>query len=128
MGTTDVHEFGKEICKSIVQKAGATVFDMGATVAPAQLIDTMLETESHILLVSTYNGIALSYAKEVLEGFKENHIDAKLIMGGLINENMDGSDLPVDVTEQVRALGVNCDNKAEDLVKNILAIDKEYRA
>jgi len=49
-------------------------------------------------------------------------------MGGLINENMDGSDLPVDVTEQVRALGVNCDNKAEDLVKNILAIDKEYRA
>ena len=128
MGTTDVHEFGKEICKSIVQKAGATVFDMGATVAPAQLIDTMLETESHILLVSTYHGIALSYAKEVLEGFKENHIDAKLIMGGLINENMDGSDLPVDVTEQVRALGVNCDNKAEDLVKNILAIDKEYRA
>ena len=62
-----------------------------------------------------------------MKGFKENHIDAKLIMGGLINENRDGSDLPVDVTEQVRALGVNCDNKAEDLVKNILAIDKEYR-
>ena len=48
--------------------------------------------------------------------------------GGWNNPQRSGSDLPVDVTEQVRALGVNCDNKAEDLVKNILAIDKEYRA
>ncbi|MEG0753043.1 MAG: methylmalonyl-CoA mutase, partial [Angelakisella sp.] len=127
MGTTDVHEFGKEICKSIIQKAGATVFDMGATVAPAELIDTMIETESNILLVSTYNGIALSYAKEVLDGFQKNNISAKLIMGGLINENMDGSDLPVDVTKEVQALGVNCDNKAEELVNIILKIGNEFK-
>lgn len=122
MGTTDVHEFGKEICKSIIQKAGATVFDLGATVSPVELMDTIVETESRVVLISTYNGIALSYAREVLDGFKKNHIDAKLIMGGLINENQDGSDLPVDVSTEVRALGVNCDNKAENLVKTILDI------
>lgn len=126
MGTTDVHEFGKEVCKSIVMEAGATVFDLGATVSPAELMDTIQETESNVVIISTYNGIALSYAKEVLEGFEKNHIDASLIMGGLLNENQDGSDLPVDVSKEVAALGVNADNDAEKLVENVLKLCKQH--
>jgi len=42
-------------------------------------------------------------------------------MGGLINENQDGSDVPVDVSKEVAALGVNCTNKAEQLVSDILS-------
>lgn len=124
MGTTDVHEFGKEVCKSIIKRAGATVFDLGATVSAEELIDTIIETESKVVLISTYNGIALSYAKEVLSLFKKNKIDAKLIMGGKINENQDGSDLPIDVSKEVAALGVNCDNNAENLVRVILEAAK----
>ena len=120
VGSTDVHEFGKEICKSIVLKAGATVFDLGATVATAELIDAIKETESNIVLISTFNGIALSYAKEVLAVFAQNNINARLIMGGLINENQDGSDVPVDVSKEIVALGINCTNKAECLIEDIL--------
>lgn len=122
MGTTDVHEFGKEVCKSIIKEAGATVFDLGATVSTAEFADAVLETESKVVIISTYNGIALSYATEILEEFKKNKIDAKIIMGGLLNENQDGSDLPVDVSKEVENLSINCDNDAEKLIDNILKI------
>ena len=125
IGSTDVHEFGKDVCKGIVQEAGATVFDLGTTVAPAEFIDAIKETGSKVILVSTYNGIALSYAKELLDAFSRNNCAVKLIMGGLINENMDGSDLPVDVTKEITALGINCENDADKLVQQIIdAIDK----
>ncbi len=118
---SDIHEFGKEICKSICLEAGANVFDLGSQVATDEIADAIRETESKVVLVSTFNGIALSYAKEMLESFKKNNLGPKIIMGGLLNENQDGSDLPVDVTKEIEALGIDCSNKAELLVDNILA-------
>ena len=38
--------------------------------------------------VPTFNGIALSYAKELITAMKENDLsDVRVIMGGLLNEN-----------------------------------------
>lgn len=118
--STDVHEFGKEICKSIVTKAGANVFDLGSTVAPEELKEAINETESKIVLISTFNGIALSYAQEALKVFADNNIKAHIFMGGLINENQAGSDVPVDVSKEITALGINCSNQADQLVNDIL--------
>ena len=118
---TDVHEFGKEICKSICLEAGANVFDLGSQVMTEEIADAIRETESKVVLISTFNGIALSYAKETLETLKKNNLNPKVIMGGLLNENQDGSDLPVDVTKEIEALGIDCSNKADKLVENILA-------
>ncbi|MCD8140033.1 MAG: cobalamin-dependent protein [Planctomycetaceae bacterium] len=126
VGSTDVHEFGKEICKAIILEAGGTVFDLGSTVSTEELVDAIHETKAKVVLMSTFNGIALTYAKEVMETFRKNDINAKLIMGGLINETQDGSDLPVDVSEEVAALGVNCSNQAECLVDYILDATRSY--
>lgn len=122
VGSTDIHDYGKEIVKNILLQAGATVFDLGTYVTPQEIMDTVIETESKAVLISTYNGIALSYAKEVVEGFQKQGLDAQLILGGLINENQDGGNLAVDVTDAVRALGVNCDNDAAGLVDAVLNI------
>jgi hypothetical protein len=37
-------------------------------------------------------------------------------MGGLLNENLDDSELAVDVTDKLKELGVNADNKAEGII------------
>ncbi len=118
---TDVHEFGKEICKSICIEAGANVFDLGSQVSTEEIADAIRETESGVVLISTFNGIALSYAREVVETLKRNNLSVRIIMGGLLNENRDGSDLPVDVSADVAALGIDCSNRADKLVENILA-------
>lgn len=119
LAATDVHEFGKMIVGNIVKKAGATVYDLGANVTVEEIIETMLETESQIITVSTYNGIALSYAKKLKEKLAENQMDAHIIMGGLLNENPEGGSLAVDVTEEIRALGINCDNQADKTIEII---------
>ena len=100
VGATDVHEFGKEIVKSVLIEAGANVFDLGANVTPDEVVDTVVETGSSFILMSTYNGIALTYGKTLLEDLKEKGLgDTTIIMGGLLNENMKGKSLPVNVTK-----------------------------
>lgn len=122
VGSTDVHEFGKEIVKNVLIKSGATVFDLGSNVSAQEIFDTLIETESKYIVMSTFNGIALSYATEVVEGLKSRGLDARLIMGGLLNECKDGSDLPIDVSEELRNMGVNCDNVAENLIEVIRSV------
>ena len=47
-------------------------------------------------------------------------------MGGRLNEPIDGSDLPVDVTEKLRELGIDADNDADRTVASVLAYSKEF--
>lgn len=120
IGTTDVHEFGKQLIKNIVLKAGATVFDLGTAVSTMEFADAVIETESKVIMISTYNGIAYSYAKELLDRLKTMGLDdVHIIMGGLLNENLDNSELAVDVSERLKELGVHSDNKAEEIIQVI---------
>lgn len=123
IGSTDIHDYGKEMVKSICNAAGAHVFDLGTYVSAEEIIENLLETESKVVLISTYNGIALSFAKELTSLLQVNGMDdVVVIMGGLINENIDGSQLAMDVTDEVRSLGVICDNKMEEIVPIIKQI------
>ncbi|MCD7953092.1 MAG: cobalamin-dependent protein [Synergistaceae bacterium] len=122
VGSTDIHDYGKEIVKAILTKAGAAVFDLGNYVTPEEVVDTLIETEAKAVALSTYNGIALSYAKELTEKMLESGTEATLILGGQLNENMEGGSLAVDVTEELRALGVNCDNDMDKIISVVKSI------
>ena len=125
LGSTDVHEFGKEVIKNVLQKAGATVFDLGTTVSISEIVDTIIEGGSKIALVSTYNGIAYSFGKDLLQALKEAHLeDIKVFMGGRLNEPIDGSDLPIDVSDKLTALGVNTDNDIQTMVESIVSLTR----
>ncbi|MDO5115885.1 MAG: cobalamin-dependent protein [Synergistaceae bacterium] len=125
VGSTDIHDYGKEIAKSLLTKAGAVVFDLGGYATPDEIVETLIETEARAVVMSSYNGIALSYATELLSKMKEAGVEASLILGGLLNENLDGGSLAADVTEQLREMGVNCDNEIE---KTVAAVKKIYES
>ena len=117
VASTDIHDYGKELVKSLCAKAGANVFDLGTYVTPAEIVENLLETESRAVAVSTYNGIALSFARELTAALANAGLeDVLVIMGGLLNENLDGCQLAEDVTGQLRALGINADNRMEGIV------------
>lgn len=123
VGTTDIHDYAKEMIKSLCNVAGADVFDLGTYVTAQEITENILETESKVVIISTYNGIALSFAKELVKLLNQNGMgDVVVMMGGLLNENMDGSMLAVEVTEDVKALGINCDNRMETIVPTIKKI------
>lgn len=117
LGSTDVHEFGKEIIKNVLKKAGANVFDLGTTVSVAEIADTVIETGSNVVLMSTYNGIAYSFGKNLVESLEEANLeDVNIIMGGRLNEPIDGNDLPIDVSYKLKEMGINTDNDVETIV------------
>ncbi len=126
VGSTDIHEYGKDIAKAMCLTAGAEVFDLGTYVTAHEIVDNVLETECRAVFISTFNGVALSFAKEVLTLLKDQGLDdVTLVLGGALNENMDGSMLAVDVTEQLEAMGVNVEN---DLNKTVEIVRKIYES
>ncbi|MEG0779263.1 MAG: cobalamin-dependent protein [Oscillospiraceae bacterium] len=122
IGATDIHVFGKEVVKNIIKMAGGTVFDLGDATSVDEFVDTAIETESRVIAVSTYNGIAYSFATDLLAKLREHHMeDVRVLMGGRLNEAMPGNDLPEDVSDRLVELGINVDNNAEKIVDLILA-------
>ena len=120
VGSTDVHEFGKEVIRNYLRKAGAQVFDLGTSVAISEIIDNLIETGSKVLCMSTYNGMAYSFARDLLKALKENGLeDTHVLMGGRLNEAMDGSDVPIDVTDKLTAMGINTDNNIDTIAQVI---------
>lgn len=120
VAATDVHEFGKEIVKAVMTEAGATVFDLGANVVPDEIADTVIETGSTFVLVSTFNGIALTYGKTLVESLNKRGLkEVQIIMGGLLNENMKGEALPIEVDDQLTQMGIICSKSADELVNII---------
>ncbi len=120
VGSTDVHEFGKEVIRNYLRKAGAKVFDLGVSVSIGEIADTLVETGSKVLCMSTYNGMAYSFAKDLMEELKRTGMeDTHMLMGGRLNEAMDGSDVPIDVTDKLTAMGVNADNNLDTIVETI---------
>lgn len=120
VGSTDVHEFGKEVIKNYLRKAGAQVFDLGTSVAISEIIDNLIETGSKVLCMSTYNGMAYSFGRDLLKALEENGLgDTHVLMGGRLNEAMDGSDVPIDVSDKLTAMGINTDNDIDTIAATI---------
>ena len=106
---------------ALLREAGANIYDLDQSVPTQEVIDTADETESKVLCISTHNGMAYGYAKELSDKLKEAGLDDVLvIMGGLLNEALPGKNLPEDVSGLVAELGFNVDNNAEDIV-NVIA-------
>ena len=116
VAATDVHEFGKEICKNILAEAGANVFDLGTTVSIDEVADAVIETESKAIMISTFNGMAYSFGKAMTEKLAEIGIKIPFVMGGRLNEPMDGNDVPVDVSDRLAEMGINVDNDMQKIV------------
>lgn len=119
LAATDVHEFGKLIVGNVLKKAGVTVFDIGSDVNPNEVVEMALETGSSAILISTYNGIAKTFAKELLKEIKKYSLSVEVFMGGLLNENEEGGNIPVDVSQELKALGIHCVEDAERIPAEI---------
>ena len=52
-------------------------------------------------------------------------VDAEIFMGGLLNENEEGGNIPVDVTEDLTAMGIHCVKDAEQIPDEIKRVFRE---
>jgi methylmalonyl-CoA mutase cobalamin-binding subunit len=108
VATTDVHEHGKRLVEGALTKLGLQIIDGGISTDPERLVAVATEQGADFIAISTYNGIALRYARDVARCLARADLDIPVCIGGRLNQVPDDSNsgLPVDVTDDIRALGL----------------------
>jgi methylmalonyl-CoA mutase cobalamin-binding subunit len=107
IGTTDVHEHGKYLVEQALEGLGADIVDAGVAIDPETLVRSARSAGANVIAVSTYNGVALSYAKAVKAVMSAEGVDLPVLIGGRLNEIPadSNSGLPVDVRTDIAAIG-----------------------
>ena len=67
-------------------------------------------------MITTHNGVARSFGTTLMESMREVGLDSSVFMGGVLNEDIEGSDVPVDVREHLHRLGIATPDSVEELL------------
>ncbi len=111
IGSTDIHEFGLHVVTSALEALGVKPVVAGVDVDPDEFAELAQRESAKAILVSTHNGMALTYAQQLLEEMKARGVNATVVFGGKLNQDFAGEDVPVDVSDDLEQLGVRvCDN------------------
>lgn len=108
VGTSDVHEHGKTLVENVLGRLGVAVIDGGVSSDPETLVRRAVEGGADLIAISTYNGVALRYARDTRSCLADAGLAIPVCIGGRLNQIPEdsNSDLPVDVTGEIRALGI----------------------
>jgi methylmalonyl-CoA mutase cobalamin-binding subunit len=108
VGTSDVHEHGKTLVEKVLGHLDVAVIDGGVSIDPETLVRRAVDGGADVIAISTYNGVALRYARGVIACLAEAGLTIPVCIGGKLNQIPEDSNsgLPVDVTGEIRALGV----------------------
>ena len=107
VASSDVHEHAAGALAQLLGEAGAEVVYLGAEQDPADLVAALRLQPADAALLSTHNGMALEYARQLKQLLDAESLSLAVIMGGVLNQKVDGQALPVTVVEDLRALGIH---------------------
>lgn len=106
LASTDVHEHGLLLVDRLLAAAGANVENIGAERNPDEVISEAVKREAELIFISTHNGMALEYARNLIDEKTEQDCAIPICMGGVLNQNTDEGFTPVDVSEKLESMGI----------------------
>ena len=120
VSSTDVHEFAEFLLVSTLEAVGADVTDFGINRDPEDIVKVAVETAAEAVVVTTHNGVARSFATKLSDELrKAGMAETKIYMGGVLNEDVDGSEIPIDVRGDLAQIGVSTPAGIEQLIGEI---------
>jgi len=127
VAATDVHEHGKMALEQVFKSLGVAVIDGGVSTDADALAQLAVSTNPDAIAVSTYNGIALTYVRQLNAELANQAVKIPILIGGRLNQIPEGSNtsLPVDVTGKLREKGAVICNEIEDAVPALLALRQD---
>ncbi|MCR9255694.1 MAG: cobalamin-dependent protein [Alphaproteobacteria bacterium] len=125
--TTDVHEYGKILLEETLQRLGVDLVDGGVHAEPARIAADVARSGADAIAISTYNGVALDYLRQVRRALMEADLDIPILMGGKTNQIPQGSNtsLPVDVSDDLIREGALVCRRMEDILPHLLRLAEE---
>lgn len=103
----DVHDLARDVIRTSLVRLGAEVVLLPTDSLPETVARAAAEEDACAVIASTYNGAALTLGRRLVAALDGLGYDGAVVMGGVLNEEL-GAGLPVDVSDQLRALGVRC--------------------
>ncbi|MDP7342717.1 MAG: cobalamin B12-binding domain-containing protein [Alphaproteobacteria bacterium] len=119
VASTDVHEFAKFLLTSTFDAVGSKVIDCGVNRDPEDIVKVALETGAEAVVITTHNGVARSFGTKLLDDMRAAEVEALVFMGGVLNEDIDGSDIPVDVRADLHRLGIETPDSIDQMLQSI---------
>jgi methylmalonyl-CoA mutase cobalamin-binding subunit len=121
IASTDVHEHAVTVISRLLSEAGAEMIYMGAEVNPDEIVSEANTQNAEAILVSTHNGMAFEYAKQLREALDRQKIKLPVLIGGILNQKVESQPLPIDVTGNLKELGFFPCARLEGGFKKMLA-------
>ena len=95
------------------------MIDCGINRDPEDIVKVAIETEADAIAVTTHNGVARSFGTHLLDEMRGAQIDPPVFMGGVLNEDIEGSDIPVDVRGDLHRLGIETPESIDQMLEAI---------
>ncbi len=127
LASTDVHEHALFVLERLLEVSGAKVTNEGPERNPHEIARAVGREKAETLIVSTHNGMALDYANALLEEMEERNLTVPIFMGGVLNQKVEDHDMPLDVEEQLKALGIRIGRDPSALLKGLIEIGQETK-
>jgi methylmalonyl-CoA mutase cobalamin-binding domain/chain len=114
LASMDVHDLARDVMRGALVQLGAEVVLLPTDSLPEAVAGVAIAEDASAVIVSTYNGTALTQGRSLMSALNDRGYDGILIMGGILNQD-NGDDLPVDVTDDLVALGIHCPARLNDV-------------
>lgn len=119
--STDVHEFAEFLLASTLAAVGSEVIDFGVNRDPEDIVKAVIETAADAVVISTHNGVARSYGRRLMRELEAAGAhEVAVFMGGVLNEDVDGSEIPIDVSADLNAAGIGTPGTIDRLVDALI--------
>ena len=120
--STDVHEFAEFLLASALGAVGTEVIDFGINRDPEDIVKAVIETDADAVVVTTHNGVARSFGQRLVRELgRAQAREVPVFMGGVLNEDVDGSEIPIDVRADLNATGIETPGTIDGLIEALIA-------
>jgi methylmalonyl-CoA mutase cobalamin-binding subunit len=124
--STDVHEFAQFLLVSALAAAGTEVVDLGINRDPEDIVRAALASGAEAMVISTHNGVARTFAQRLMEQMRASAAgEVPVFMGGVLNEDIRGSEIPIDVTADLNATGIRTPGTIDRLIGGLVELKTE---
>jgi methylmalonyl-CoA mutase cobalamin-binding domain/chain len=117
VASTDVHEFSEFLLASTLTAVGTEVIDFGVNRDPEDIVKAVIETDADAVVITTHNGVARAFGQRLMQELAAAGAGGVAVfMGGVLNEDVAGSDVPIDVSADLNANGIATPGTIDRLV------------
>lgn len=106
LASTDVHEHGLLLVDRLLNAAGVEVINIGAERNPDEVVSEAAKNRAEMIFISTHNGMALEYSRNLIDEMEEEDYKVPVCMGGVLNQNTEEGTVPVDVSDMLEEIGI----------------------